>query len=61
VGFTQDGYTFSDKIELYNLASDLSETTDLSTVYPDIMKNLVNEAMKKAATIPKAPPILDEI
>ena len=59
VSFTENGYTPSNKVQLYNLLHDPSETTDLSEVHQNILKNLVDEAKKYDMAIPRAIPIFD--
>ena len=60
VSFTEDGRTPSETAQLYNLQHDPSEKTDLSEVYPDLLENLIVEARKKDASIPRAFPIFDQ-
>jgi arylsulfatase A-like enzyme len=60
VSFTEDGVTLSNKAELYNLQHDPAEMVDVSKVYPNVFKDLVTEAKKRDAAIPRAAPIFDQ-
>lgn len=60
VSFSEDGFKLSDKIRLYNLEFDPSELKDLSSAYPDILKNLIEVARSRDAAVPRAAPIFDQ-
>jgi len=61
LSLTDNGRTLSNKAALYNLNEDPSELMDVSQVYPDIVKDLVNEAKKRDAALRRAAPIFDQI
>jgi len=60
VSFTKDGGTHSENTQLYNLQHDPSEFTDLSGAYPDLLKELAQQATRFDTSFPHANPIFDK-